>query len=73
MNGCWGWWYDPGPCPVDDAPHTTCTSPDYQPQRYPMGRRTMTVTVPITPPAAAQTRVSFTTVTYRRGMLKGRR
>jgi hypothetical protein len=20
---------DPGPCPVDDAPHTTCTSPDY--------------------------------------------
>ena len=22
---------DPGPCPVDDAPHTTCTSPDYVP------------------------------------------
>ena len=21
--------HDPGPCPVDDAPHTTCTSPDY--------------------------------------------
>jgi len=21
---------DPGPCPVDDAPHTTCTSPDYE-------------------------------------------
>jgi len=20
---------DPGPCPVDDAPHTTCTSADY--------------------------------------------
>jgi hypothetical protein len=20
---------DPGPCPVDDMPHTTCTSPDY--------------------------------------------
>lgn len=20
---------DPGPCPVDDAPHTTCTSSDY--------------------------------------------
>ena len=20
---------DPGPCPVDDAPHTTCVSPDY--------------------------------------------
>jgi len=24
-----GWWPDPGPCPVDDAPHTTCTSADY--------------------------------------------
>ena len=24
-------WWDPGPCPVDDAPHTTCTSPDYVP------------------------------------------
>jgi hypothetical protein len=23
--------YDPGPCPVDDAPHTTCVSPDYVP------------------------------------------
>jgi hypothetical protein len=23
------WWGDPGPCPVDDAPHTTCTSADY--------------------------------------------
>jgi len=26
-------WYgriDPGPCPVCDAPHTTCTSPDYR-------------------------------------------
>jgi hypothetical protein len=22
---------DPGPCPVDDAPHTTCTSSDYDP------------------------------------------
>jgi hypothetical protein len=25
------WKPDPGPCPVDDAPHTTCTSADYQP------------------------------------------
>lgn len=22
---------DPGPCVVDDAPHTTCTSADYRP------------------------------------------
>jgi hypothetical protein len=25
------WMGDPGPCPVDDSPHTTCCSPDYQP------------------------------------------
>jgi len=24
-------YHDPGPCPVDDAPHTTCTSADYKP------------------------------------------
>jgi len=27
---------DPGPCPVDDAPHTTCTSPDYVPLSEPV-------------------------------------
>lgn len=29
IGGRWsfgGWLGDPGPCPVDDAPHTTCTS-----------------------------------------------
>jgi hypothetical protein len=25
--------HDPGDCPVDDAAHTTCTSPDYDPKR----------------------------------------
>jgi hypothetical protein len=24
---------DPGPCPVDDAPHTTCTSADHEPTK----------------------------------------
>lgn len=24
--------FEPGPCPVDDTPHTCCTSPDYQPK-----------------------------------------
>jgi hypothetical protein len=23
--------YDPGPCPVDDAPHTTCVAPTAEP------------------------------------------
>jgi hypothetical protein len=26
---CFGGMEDPGRCPVDDAPHTTCTSADY--------------------------------------------
>jgi hypothetical protein len=29
QGGVIGFWKrDPGPCPVDDAPHTTCTAPD---------------------------------------------
>ena len=27
----------PRRCPVDDAPHTTCTSPDYDTTQYPAG------------------------------------
>ena len=26
--------HDPGPCPVDDVPHTACTSPDYDGSQY---------------------------------------
>lgn len=25
MRGCLTWKMDPGPCPVDDTPHTACT------------------------------------------------
>jgi len=44
---------DPGPCPVDDAPHTTCTSPDYVPslsESILNARAHPTVTVPVRAP-----------------------
>lgn len=66
-------WPDPGPCPVDDAPHTTCTSADYHgptslvivqlPARDALlaaSRPAMTV-----PPVVLQPG-EFTTATYRR-------
>jgi hypothetical protein len=69
---------DPGPCPVDDAPHTTCTSPDYH------GTPTVTITVrrprslPPVLPVVEETPiapVTFTSGEYRRGMsrLKGKK
>lgn len=71
----WGWRADPPPCPVDGAPHTTCTSPDYT------GALTVAVRPPrslaaaqqrlrdrLDPPPPATTIVSepFTTATYTR-------
>jgi len=43
---------DPGPCPVDDAPHTTCTSPDYVPLSEPIlnATRHASVVVPVRAP-----------------------
>jgi len=67
------WKHDPGPCPVDDMPHTTCTSAD------PLTRDTdPTVTVPLArpgwlrepPPAPVveHTVVEFTTTSYKRAV-----
>jgi hypothetical protein len=64
--------HDPGPCPVDDAPYTTCTSPDYDPLRYPAGGPiTVRVERPqvLEPPAP----VTLTTGTYRRAVHGPRR
>jgi hypothetical protein len=47
MRSCLGWESDPGPCPVDDTPHTACTSPDYA-----AGSRRQVVTVPLRRPRA---------------------
>jgi hypothetical protein len=65
--------HDPGPCPVDDCPHTTCTSPDYDPtgtrvvvQRPLRARdqgRAPRVFGDPTP-----TKTSFTTATYQRAV-----
>jgi hypothetical protein len=67
----WGWRSDPPPCPVDGAPHTTCTSPDYA-----GGVLTVAVRTPRTlaatrqrsepPPPVATVSPPFTTATYRR-------
>jgi hypothetical protein len=77
---------DPGPCPVDDAPHTTCTSADYErggpivivqlPARD--GVVDAGLRVPVDPPGALQPAPavsSFTTGTYRRAVhgRKGKR
>lgn len=63
---------DPGPCPVDDAPHTTCTSADYRGQQQPiviqqLPMRDASLARPAIslPPVTLQPG-EFTTATYRR-------
>jgi hypothetical protein len=59
MRGAYGWWsFDPGPCPVDDTPHTACTPESVALQ----SRSPQTCTVVITPPRV------FSTGTYRRAV-----
>jgi hypothetical protein len=48
-------WGDPGPCPVDDAPHTTCTSAD-----YPGAKRIVIVQLPARDAQAAAARPAIT-------------
>jgi hypothetical protein len=77
---------DPGPCPVDDTPHTGCTPESYAAQQA----RDQTLTVKLrrprvldratAPRAEAVPRDTFTTKTYKRrehgkrlGLEKGRR
>lgn len=68
------WNHDPGPCPVDDAPHTTCVAPSTPISRL---QPDQTVTIPLarpgflcdrTPPAppVVRTVVEVNTATYRR-------
>lgn len=63
---------EPGPCPVDDAPHTTCTSPDYVPGaltivvQRPRSLPPVPVIVEETPVAP----VTFTSATYVRALHK---
>lgn len=61
---------DPGPCPVDDAPHTTCTSPGYAGEgvlvtvRRPLVLDCVRATPTPTPEPPAP--VTFSTGEYRR-------
>jgi hypothetical protein len=71
---------DPGPCPVDDAPHTTCTSADYGAagarriviQQLPCRDALLAETRPAisAPPVVVLQPTEVTTATYRR---KGKR
>jgi len=75
-------WPTPPPCPVDDAPHTTCTSPDYVPSasivvvQLPCRDAGILATrLPVAPPTPETPDApptAFTTKSYRRGQLKGR-
>jgi len=64
----------PPPCPVDDAPHTTCTSPDYVPiVIVQLPCRDAGIAAAADVPAAGQvaeaaSATSFTTATYRRAV-----
>ena len=63
---------DPGPCPVDDAPHTTCTSADYAPPivivQLPARDEVLAATRPAMslPPVVTLQPGEFTQATYRR-------
>ena len=59
LFGCWGGKHDPGPCPVDDTPHTACTPESVALQRATGGTR---IVVPVEPPQ------QFTTATYKRAI-----
>jgi hypothetical protein len=54
---------DPGPCPVDDTPHTACTSEGASSLTVPL-RRPRVLDAVVTPPV--EDAVEFTTATYKR-------
>jgi hypothetical protein len=60
--------FDPGPCPVDDAPHTTCTSPGYTGVLRSTDVDVEPFTVPTDPPRIHLRAGEFTTATYRRAI-----
>ena len=66
--------HDPGPCPVDDTPHTACTPESIGSTLVSGTRPVQSLTVPLkrpgwlppAPAAAQQTVETFTTATYRK-------
>ena len=65
---------DPGPCPVDDAPHTTCTAPNPAAITSSIGALDQRITVAVQrpgwmrepPPPERSVSAPFTTATYKR-------
>jgi hypothetical protein len=55
----WYWKRDPGPCPVDDAPHTTCVPPEAGTIK---STTSATVIVPTARPSYLTPPVSFKSV-----------
>lgn len=73
--------HDPGPCPVDDTPHTACTADENVMRAYFTPQASVTTTTPVpavlremqaNPTVTQPEPVTFTTKTYRRA-LHGRR
>lgn len=71
--GCFSFKPDPGPCPVDDTPHTACTpeSVAASMQLTISGSARVSFSVPIAAPRDVPPKpapVEFTTKTYRRAV-----
>jgi len=68
--GCGGYREDPGPCPVDDTPHTACTPESVAIQKrmgtLPPG--TLAVGPVYRPQVLDRMETTFTTGTYRRDL-----
>jgi len=69
------WRHDPGPCPVDDAPHTTCTAPStitssVQPSQHTSARiiRPGWITAPAPAPTERTVSAEFSTTTFKPGV-----
>ena len=63
---------DPGPCPVDDAPHTTCTVDDHGAIVIPQlpCRDALAAKTEPPPTRTVRTGEPFSTATYRRARRK---
>jgi len=65
-GGLWGLWrHDPGPCPVDDTPHTACT-PESVGRQLTVQIRRPRVLDRMRPTPAPAPPVEFSTKTYSR-------
>jgi len=62
MGDTFGWMCDPGPCPVDDTPHTACTPESVA---LASSRSRQSCAIALAPPRVLAT---FSTATYQRAV-----